>query len=116
MIPPKYYLQNKPNVLDKDKMLINVSSKIVNNANINLPNRSLLSSLKNDIITKGVEKFRQQKANQITVKKMLFPNEAGYVRPEFGKLRLKNPVSRVTGHLRYTGEIVRPHLRRNPTV
>lgn len=116
MIPPKYYIQNKVDIKTKNQVISDISSKIVNNANSGNFNNTYLNSLKDDIIIKGVEKFRQQKNNEIKIKQKLFPNEAGYVRPEFGKLRLKNPVSRVTGHLRYTGEIVRPHLRRNPSV
>ena len=41
----------------------------------------------------------------------LDPNNQGYVPREFGRLKYPTTTSRVTGHVRYNGEIVRPHLR-----
>lgn len=115
MIPPKYYLKNRIEFKEKNQKLTDISRKIIQNANINAPFSAKLN-LRDEIVNGGIEKFRALKNSEIRLANSLNPNEQGYVRPEFGKLRLRNPVSRVTGHLRYNGEIVRPHLRRNPNI
>lgn len=96
MIPPKSY-QKDPVDLSRIKQ--------------NLTPLDILSSR---ILQGGVNLFKNRKLTNFRIPEDKNPNDEGYVPREFKKQKLPKPVSRVTGHVRYTGEIVRPHLRRNP--
>lgn len=89
MIPGKYYLENKLSALD-NKPANTIAGQIVRNA---------------------LEKIKLKP--QFIEKTNLDPNNLGYVPRDFGRLKAPTTTSRVTGHVRYNGEIVRPHLRQH---
>lgn len=87
MIPPKYYKANKALDIATDDGNADIARSIVKGA------------------------FGKLKEPALLTNSPLDPNTKGYVPREFGKTKYPSNTSRVTGHVRYNGEIVRPHLR-----
>ncbi|MFN7161349.1 MAG: hypothetical protein ACK4NC_07170 [Candidatus Gracilibacteria bacterium] len=112
MIPDKYYQERIKPPLENQSLkayvddIVSSSIKLVNTNN---QKKISVKDAAKELVLSAME--RLHKPSKFISDGDLNPNQNGYVPKDFLRLKVPAGTTRVTGHVRYNGEIVRPHLR-----